>query len=278
MADQPLLTIVTPVFNGSNYIEQQIQSIQRQTYPNIEHIIIDDGSTDDGKTVQILEKYKHLKWWTRPNIGQAETVNEGFRAAKGDWVTTLSHDDYYHSSRSVESLIRHAQRHPSADVVYGLTRFVNQDGKYHPAQQNQKYPHWFIQYHCFTFHCALFVRTEKLRRHELYFDSSLYYNSDDDWLKRMHLMGLEFSRYNCAIANYRIHPSQMTSEADVARDKSERREQDCERVRQMYGPDEAKREFVRKIVRRDKKVQRFKAALRGYYTKNGQWHSIWEKP
>ena len=69
LTNMPLVSIITPVYNGAEYLNEMIQSVQRQDYPNIEHLIIDDGSQDDGATVAILEKYPHLRWWSRENKG-----------------------------------------------------------------------------------------------------------------------------------------------------------------------------------------------------------------
>ena len=73
----PLITIITPVYNGAEYLDELIQSVLRQDYPNIEHLIIDDGSQDGGATVSVLQKYPHLRWWSRENKGQYATMNEG---------------------------------------------------------------------------------------------------------------------------------------------------------------------------------------------------------
>ena len=62
MLSTPLVSIITPVYNGAEYLEELIISVRdHQDYPYIEHIIIDDGSTDDGETVSILKKYPHLR-------------------------------------------------------------------------------------------------------------------------------------------------------------------------------------------------------------------------
>src|ERR1035437_2844540 len=89
----PLVSIITPVYNGAMYLDKLIQSIQNLDYPNIEHIIIDDGSTDNEATINVLKKYSHLRWWTRPNRGQYATMNEGLEAAKGEFICFICADD-----------------------------------------------------------------------------------------------------------------------------------------------------------------------------------------
>jgi len=89
----PKITIVTPSFNQGNFIDENIQSVLTQNYPNFEHIIIDGGSIDG--TVDILKKYSHLKWVSEPDRGQASALNKGFRMATGDVIGWLNSDDSY---------------------------------------------------------------------------------------------------------------------------------------------------------------------------------------
>ena len=61
------VSIITPAYNGAEYLEELFESVLKQDYPNIEHIIVDDGSQDNGATISILQKYPHLHWRSRPN-------------------------------------------------------------------------------------------------------------------------------------------------------------------------------------------------------------------
>jgi glycosyltransferase involved in cell wall biosynthesis len=87
------LSIITPSFNQGSYIEECIQSVLNQKYPNFEHIIIDGGSSDN--TVSILEKYKHLIWVSEPDKGQADALSKGLKIAKGEVIGWINSDDYY---------------------------------------------------------------------------------------------------------------------------------------------------------------------------------------
>ncbi len=92
----PLVSIVTPTFNSADYLQELLQSVAAQDYRRIEHIVIDDGSRDGGATVALLQRYPSVRWWSREdNRGQYATLNEGFRAATGDFLTTISADDTY---------------------------------------------------------------------------------------------------------------------------------------------------------------------------------------
>ncbi len=88
----PLVSIITPSFNQGHFIEETIQSVLDQDYPNIEYLVIDGGSTDN--TVEILRKYEgRLKWISEPDGGQSHAINKGFRMARGEIVAWLNSDD-----------------------------------------------------------------------------------------------------------------------------------------------------------------------------------------
>jgi glycosyltransferase involved in cell wall biosynthesis len=89
----PKISIITPSYNYGHFIEQTILSIHNQDYPNIEHIVMDGGSTDNTK--QVLEQYSHLftHWESGPDRGQSHAINKGFAKATGEIVTWVNADD-----------------------------------------------------------------------------------------------------------------------------------------------------------------------------------------
>ena len=91
----PKISIVTPSYNQGQYIEETIQSVIGQNYPNLEYIIIDGGSTDN--TVNVIKKYeKHITYWVSElDNGQAHAINKGFAKATGDILAWINSDDYY---------------------------------------------------------------------------------------------------------------------------------------------------------------------------------------
>lgn len=120
------ISIVTPSFNQGEYIEQTIESVLNQSYENFEHIVIDGGSDDS--TIEILKKYKHLKWISEKDSGQSNAINKGLKMASGDIFAWLNSDDYY--ERNIFSAVaEYFVRNPECDFLYGDITFINKNNK-----------------------------------------------------------------------------------------------------------------------------------------------------
>jgi glycosyltransferase involved in cell wall biosynthesis len=89
----PLISIVTPVFNQREYIKETIDSVLSQNYKNLEYIVVDGGSTDG--TLKILRKQKNIKLIVGPDKGQSDAINKGMRIARGDILCYLNSDDIF---------------------------------------------------------------------------------------------------------------------------------------------------------------------------------------
>lgn len=93
---RPLVSIVIPVFNGANYMREAIDSALAQTYDNIEVIVVNDGSRDDGQTDIIAQGYgDRIRYFSKENGGCASALNLGIEKMRGEYFSWLSHDDRY---------------------------------------------------------------------------------------------------------------------------------------------------------------------------------------
>lgn len=94
--NNPKVSIIIPVYNGSNFIKQSIESALAQTYENIEIIVVNDGSTDNGKTAEIVKLFgQKVKYIEKENGGVASALNKGIEESSGEYISWLSHDDLY---------------------------------------------------------------------------------------------------------------------------------------------------------------------------------------
>lgn len=96
----PLVSIVIPVYNGSNYLAEAVESALNQTYEHCEIIVINDGSEDDGATEGIAKSYGNkIRYYEKENGGVASALNLGIREMKGEYFSWLSHDDIYYPGK-----------------------------------------------------------------------------------------------------------------------------------------------------------------------------------
>jgi len=102
----PLVSIVIPVYNGSNFLREAIDSALAQTYQNLEIIVVNDGSTDDTESIALSYGDK-IRYFAKENGGTSTALNLGIENMRGDYFSWLSHDDLYYPTkiaRSVEAL------------------------------------------------------------------------------------------------------------------------------------------------------------------------------
>lgn len=106
MSDKPLVSIPILTYNGGKYLEEQLDSIFQQTYPNIEVLVFDDGSTDN--TIEILKKY-HDRYGlhytqNKKNLGFIKNADKSFQACKGDYIAPCDQDDIWDKNK-IETLV-----------------------------------------------------------------------------------------------------------------------------------------------------------------------------
>ncbi len=118
------ISIITPSYNQGRFLTDCIGSVLSQTGVEVEHIVIDAGSTDE--TLEVLKKHPHLKWISEPDRGMSDGINKGFQMATGDFLMWLNCDDFLMPgalSRVVDCL----EADPGIDVLHGDCIFVRED-------------------------------------------------------------------------------------------------------------------------------------------------------
>ena len=116
MADK--ISIITVVYNNVSEIKDTIESALNQTYPDIEYIIIDGGSTDG--TAQIIEQYsnKLAFWCSEKDAGLYDAMNKGIAKATGKWISVLNSGDVYTTNNALEMALKQVEG-KNVDVIYG---------------------------------------------------------------------------------------------------------------------------------------------------------------
>jgi len=180
------ISIITPSFNQGEFIRDTIESVLAQDYPNVEHIVVDGGSTDN--TVEILKSYKHLIWTSEPDNGQTDALNKGFAKSTGDIVTWLNSDDWYEPN--IFPLV--AEELKIHSMIVGACQITDRAGKVDYTVVNvPRTWHDLLKYWCsysIPTQPSIFFRRsviEEVRRHDgKLLDEELYYCMDYDlWMR-----------------------------------------------------------------------------------------------
>ena len=198
----PLVSIVIPVYNGSNYLAQAIDSALGQDYPNIEIIVVNDGSCDDGATERIAKGYgDRIRYLSKDNGGVATALNLGIQEMKGEYFSWLSHDDIY-EKRKISSQIRTLGKMEDKTTIIagGYLLFTDENGiigarnfrKMYSIKQLSK--PLFPVFHCAVNGCTLLIHKNHFDRVGL-FDPALPTTQDYDlWFRMMRGQRIVYSR------------------------------------------------------------------------------------
>ena len=134
---QPRVTIIIPVYNGSNFLAEAIDAALSQTYPNCEVLVINDGSTDGGESAKIALSYgDRIRYFLKENGGVSSALNFAFKKMTGEWFSWLSHDDLYYPQKiekQIAFINQLLKENPDLDLnkitVRSATESIDKDGK-----------------------------------------------------------------------------------------------------------------------------------------------------
>lgn len=132
----PLVTIIIPVYNGSNFLNQAIDAALAQTYENIEIIVVNDGSKDNGASEAIALSYgDKIRYFNKENGGVSSALNFALEHMNGEWFSWLSHDDLYYPNkieRQIEFINELLNEDPDINldktVLHSATESIDRDG------------------------------------------------------------------------------------------------------------------------------------------------------
>jgi glycosyltransferase involved in cell wall biosynthesis len=261
-SEYPSVSIITPSFNQALFIEETIQSVLQQNYPNIEYLVMDGGSTDG--TQDILHRYDgQLTWVSEPDKGQANAINKGWQRSQGDIIAWLNSDDLYAPGavrRAVETFVAH----PKVAMVYGDNQGIDKAGRV------------LYTYTCFqmTLEDLLCFKiigqpTVFLRRKVLdtvgWLDESLHYLLDHDyWIRVAARYEIMYIPY--VMAHHRMHEMAKNVE------KADRFPQDAFTILEKIQADEVLSRHLEPIKDRAYTEAHLLAAI--FYIRKKKWWAI----
>jgi len=195
LPENPLVTVVTVVFNGEKYLERTILSVINQDYDNIEYIIIDGGSTDS--TLDIVRHYEHAidYWVSEPDKGIYDAMNKGVLCTKGEYVIHLNSDDYFEKN-VISRVVSKIKDNPGYDLYHGSLLVHKSSGK-----SVCRVGHNFLPTSMPAYQPTSFVRVSSVSNLE-WFDTDYKIASDFKFFKILRTQNFRFLNINMLITHF----------------------------------------------------------------------------
>jgi glycosyltransferase involved in cell wall biosynthesis len=202
-AVSPLVSIVTPSLNQGRFLRAAIESVLNQSYPRIELIVMDGGSTDD--SLGVLRSYgDRIQWLSERDRGQAHALNKGFARARGEILGFLNADDVL-APVAVARAVAHLREHPACDLVYGRAQFIDAAGTVIGEYPSNEYSFPRLLWDNCICQPATFWRPRIARRIGP-FDETLQYALDYEYWLRLDRAGGRIEHIPEVLAAWRMYP------------------------------------------------------------------------
>jgi glycosyltransferase involved in cell wall biosynthesis len=232
----PKISVITPSYNQGIYIEETIQSVLNQNYPNLEYIIIDGGSSDS--TVEIIKKYESKIdfWVSEKDKGQADAINRGFAKATGDVLCWLNSDDYFfpETLKYVASQLNIEKK----EILFGeVDHIFEPDKAVKHSNVKNKYENYNLELYDYIIQPGSFW-TKKVWESTGVVDENLHFVFDWEWFLRAKKNNTEFKYSNKVMSMYRVHAAHKTSNG------GEKRQKEIEYILKKYSDEKMVKAFI----------------------------------
>jgi glycosyltransferase involved in cell wall biosynthesis len=228
LPERPLVSIVTPVLNRVRSIDACLSAVAAQSYPSIEHIVVDGGSTDG--TLDVIREFRprhELRWLSESDHGMYDAVNKGLELAQGDVIAYLNSDDFY-LPWSVEVAV--AALKGGADLVYGDLGLLQVRSNNRSTFDVQFYPPFDLTYytHLGTLAQPTVFWRKEVTEHIGRFDSEYKLIGDCEYWLRAAVAGASFVHEEEVLA------IQIDHDATLRASNPEQLKTEFERLRTTY--------------------------------------------
>ena len=232
----PKISVITPSYNQGIYIEETIQSVLNQNYPNLEYIIIDGGSSDS--TVEVIKKYESKIdfWVSEKDKGQADAINRGFAKATGDILCWLNSDDYFFPDtlKYVASQLNIEKK----EILFGeVDHIFEPDKAIKHSNVKNKYENYNLELYDYIIQPGSFW-TKKVWELTGVVDENLHFVFDWEWFLRAKKNDAEFKYSNKVMSMYRVHAAHKTSNG------GEKRQKEIEYILKKYSGEKMLKAFI----------------------------------
>ena len=250
----PLVSVIIPTYNRAKYLRQCIESALSQDYPNLEVIVVDNGSINStSETPQILASFGNkIKCLKEEKKGTSAARNKGLRAARGEFIAFLDDDDFYLPGK-ISLSVRKLQEDLSVSLVYTDYLEVNSEGRRTKTQRrNHPQAEKFLRTFLKGFHflpSTVLMHKECLEKTG-HFDETMQYSTDTDLWFRMLKAGYRFGHIPEPLTAYRWHPENHSRTA-VSIDLDKIRSSAIEHftVPELFGDLLEKKDWKRRVKR-----------------------------
>jgi glycosyltransferase involved in cell wall biosynthesis len=232
----PKISVITPSYNQGIYIEETIQSVLNQNYPNLEYIIIDGGSNDS--TVEVIKKYESKIdfWVSEKDKGQADAINRGFAKATGDILCWLNSDDYFfpETLKYVASQLNIEKK----EILFGeVDHIFEPDKAVKHSNVKNKFDNYNLELYDYIIQPGSFW-TKKVWESTGVVDENLHFVFDWEWFLRAKKNNSEFKYSNKVMSMYRVHAAHKTSNG------GEKRQKEIEYILKKYSGEKMLKAFI----------------------------------
>jgi glycosyltransferase involved in cell wall biosynthesis len=252
MSALPKISVITPCFNSIHTIRDTIESVRRQEYPNLEHIVVDGGSKDG--TVDLIKEYPHLRWISEKDEGHYHAMNKGIQMATGDLVNILNADDCFRPG-ALRAVGEAFVAHPEWDGCFGDIVYVNGEGKEIYRREEAKFDYDVLRFSgvCNVIHQTMFVKKAMHDRLGLYKHKEFLNSCDFDFILELGRAKCRMGHVRALLVDYRYHEHGQSADLRVTKNMA----REGAIIRKRHGvPDGVAGKALRVIYRAKRQAQK----------------------